>query len=93
MGLTIIFIMSGQTATISSLIYWVILGLIIFTIWIFKLSSLVILLFSFALFILAALMTTLTFTAIAEKIMRISLLGWLVGFGESVLEYFFKKHS
>lgn len=87
MGLTVIIIMRGQTSVISSLIYWMILGLIIFTILLFKLRSQVVLLFSFGLFILAALVTTLTFTSIAEKIMRISLLGWIVGFILSLIEY------
>lgn len=91
LGFSVIFVMREQTAAISSLIYWIILGLIISTIWLFKMSSQLVLLSSLLLFILAGLIATLTFTAIAEKIMRISLLGWIIGFMQATFEYYSKN--
>lgn len=91
LGSSVIFIMCRNTAPISLLIYWVILGLFIFTVFLFKLGSGAVLLFSFVLFIITGLLTTFKVEYIAEIIMRISLLGWMVGFGQAIFEYFFKK--
>src|SRR3989344_958959 len=88
LGFSVIFIMSRNPAPISLLIYWVILGLFIFTVWFLKLSSRAVLSFSFALFIIAGLLTTFTVVYGVEVILRISLLGWLIGFVQAIFEYF-----
>lgn len=90
-GIMTIFFIGRQTSHISVLVYWIILGLFIFSVSLFKLSRYFILLFTFCLFIIAGLLTTLGFGSIAEIIMRISLLGWFVGLGKGIFEYFFKK--
>lgn len=91
LGFSVIFVMSRNPVPISLLIYWVVLGLFIFTVWLLKLGSRVVLLFSFALFMIAGLLATFRIPIIAEETMRISFLGWLVGFIQAIFEYFFKK--
>lgn len=91
LGFSAIFIMSRFPTPISLLIYWIILGLFIFTAWFLKLGSRKVLLFSFALFIVAGLLTTFKIIYVAEIIMRISLLGWIVGFIQAIFEYCFKN--
>ncbi len=89
----VIVIMDRLSPPISLLIYWIILGLFILTVWFFKLSSKLVFLLSLILFLLAGLMTTLTFTFISERIIRVSFIGWLVGFGCALFEYFSQKRS
>lgn len=91
LSISVMFIMSKLTPPIASLIYWIILGIFIFTVWLFKLSSKIILLVSFTLFIVAGLLATFSFTTLAEVIMRLSLLGWLIGFSQAVFEYSYIK--
>lgn len=87
-GLVVILLVSRLNPFFSPLIYWWVLGSCIITVWIFKLSSTPVLLSSFGLFIFAAVLTTFRITNLAEVIMRLSLLGWLIGFIQSVFEYF-----
>ena len=72
-------------------LYWGVLGLFIFTIWLLKLTSKPVLLFSFVLIIIAGLFATFKINNLSETIMRISLIGWLIGFTQSFFEYIFKK--
>ena len=88
-----IFMISGFAAPIAKIIYWVILGQIIFTIWLFKLNSRVVLLASFVLFVIAGLLTTFSLTVLSEIIMRLSFLGWLIGFSQAVSEYLVQKEN
>lgn len=90
-NLSAIFIISRLSPPIASLIYWLILMLFIFTIWLFKISSKIVLPISFGLFIIAGLLTTFNLTIMAEMIMRISLLGWLIGVIQAIFEYLFEK--
>lgn len=90
-GLVAILLVSRLNPFLAPLIYWWVLGLCIITVWFFKLSSSPVLLSSFGLFIFAAILTTIRITNLAEIIMRLSLIGWLVGFTQAVLEYFSKK--
>lgn len=92
-GSIALFMLVKLSPFLKPLFYWWILGLFIIIIWLFKLPSIWSLLFSFGLFILAGLLTTFGTTNLAELIMRISLIGWLVGFTQSFLEYLFKKAS
>lgn len=93
LGAILVLFMIRLPFPIPVLIYWVILGLFIFTIWLFRLKSWLVLLLSFGAFILSATITTIGFNNMAEIVMRISLLGWLVGYIQSVYEYFFRKTS
>lgn len=92
-GSIALFVLVKLNPSLDSLFYWWILGLFIIIIWLFKLPSIWLLLFSFGLFILAGLLTTFRTAHLAELIMRISLVGWLVGFTQSFFEYLFKKTS
>lgn len=92
LGLVAVLSMSRLNPFFASLIYLWILGICIATIWLFKLSSSPILLLSFGLFILAAILTTVGITSTAEIIMRLSLIGWLIGFIQASYEYLLRKH-
>lgn len=92
-GSLALFMLVKLNPFLKSLFYWWILGLFIILIWLFKLRSIWLLLFSFGLFILAGLLTTFGLINLAELIMRISLIGWLVGFTQSFFEYLSKKTS
>lgn len=88
-----IMVVSNFTSLAENLIYWGILGLYVFTLWLLKLTSKLILLFSFALFILAGFFATFKLDDAAEKIMKVSFIGLLIGFTQSLFEYLFKKSS
>lgn len=90
-GLATILILRMLTQPFTSFIYWAILGLFISTVWLFKLKSPLVLFLSFGLFISAGILTAFKVYSIAEMIIRISLIGWLVGFVQSVFEYFSNK--
>lgn len=92
-GIASVFSISRYADPLPMLIYWVWFGLFIFTIWFLKFNSRLILLFAFGLFILAGLADIFGMDFIAEQIIRISLLGWLIGFGQSAFEYSFKKNK
>lgn len=91
LGFFIIFIISRFNFPVESIIYWITLGVLISTIWILKLSSQALLISSFIIFLVAGLLTTFKMVNQAEIIMRISLLGWLIGFAQAFLEYFLAK--
>lgn len=90
-GIAAIFILSRLANPIPVLIYWIILGLLISALWLFKLKSRFVLLLSFGLLILGGAITAFSANFIAETILRISLIGWLVGFTQSIFEYFSRK--
>ena len=79
------FIESGFS--VVSFIYWMILfgwiGLIVN----YKWSSSTSLVPALALFILGALLATIGFREIAETVMRISFIGWMVGITQALVEY------
>ncbi len=68
-------------------IYWLVLIGLIFLIWLWKRKSRFSLYSSFALFVISALIVTLGFEDIGEFIMRLSFIGLIVGFLQSLLEY------
>lgn len=86
-GIIVISIMVKQTMPIPAYIYWIILGLFIFSVWLFKLRNRFILSSSFGLFILSGLLTVFNLVVIAELIARISLLGFLIGFIQSLISH------
>lgn len=90
-GFVFILVFRRLTQPFISFIYWAILGLFISTVWIFKIKSQVVLFSAFGLFILGGIIAAFKLNSIAEIILRISLIGWLVGFIKSLVEYFFKK--
>lgn len=90
-GITALFVISRYVGSIVVLADWIILGLFIFSVSLFKLSSRFIFLFAFGLFILSGILMTLMFAEIAEVVMRFSLMGWLVGMGKYIIKYFFSE--
>lgn len=88
LGSAAVIMLSRLNPFFAHLIYWGVLGICIIVIWLFKLSSSPVLLSSFGLFIFAAILTTIGITDLAEIVMRLSLIGWLIGFIQSVFEYF-----
>lgn len=69
------------------IIYWAILVIWIIAIWVLKKNSGFSLLLAFVLFIISATLTVLTFRNLAEPIMRVSLIGWIVGIFQALIEY------
>lgn len=69
------------------IIYWAILVIWIIAIWGLKKNSGFSLLLAFVLFIISATLTVLTFRNLAEPIMRVSLIGWIVGIFQALIEY------
>ena len=78
---------TGSGFSLASSIYWMILigwiGLILK----YKLRESFSLTIAFVLFAAAAIFTTLGFISIGETIMRLSLIGWMIGIVQSVINY------
>lgn len=70
-----------------NLIYWIILICWILAIKIFKRDSNFALLPAFILFLIAASLTVLGLRNLAEPIMRVSLIGWIIGIFHALIEY------
>lgn len=69
------------------IVYWLILFIFILIIWIMKKNSGFALSIAFTLFILAAILTVFNLRNLAETFMRLSLIGWLIGILQALLEY------
>ena len=77
----------GYGLSISPFIYWWILLGWIFVVWQYKLKSIASLIFAFMLFLAAATVAVLGIRPLAEGMMRLSLLGWIVGIAQALLEF------
>lgn len=67
--------------------YWILLIVWIAIIWILKKDSGFSLLIAFSLFLISATLTVFNFRNLAETIMRVSLIGWLIGIFQALTEY------
>ena len=68
------------------LIYWWVLLFVIWLIWTFRLDSKYALWSVLFLFILSALFTSISLRGVGEVLMRLSLLGWMIGVVQSISE-------
>lgn len=82
--------LSGSGISMESLIYWWILIGWVLAIINFKWKSSVSLVPAFLFFAFGAALVTVGLDGIAEKVMRISFLGWMVGIVQALVEY--RKH-
>lgn len=69
------------------LVYLVIITLWILGIIIFKKNSNFVLIPAFILFLVSAFFTVFNLMDVAEPIMRVSLIGWIVGVFDALIEY------
>lgn len=69
------------------LIYWLILILWIVAVRIFKKKSGSTLKLAFGLFIIAATLTVFGLRNLAEPVMRVSFIGWIIGLIQALIEY------
>lgn len=76
-----------------NLLYYFILFAWIFFIWLQKKDSKPTFKTAFALFITAASLTVLGLRDLAEPIMRISFIGWLIGILQALIEYRKEVHA
>lgn len=70
--------------SVMEFIYWILLLLWLSFIISLKTKSTSTLFLAFTLFILAAVLTILRLESLAEILMRISLVGWIMGLGQSI---------
>lgn len=87
LGLHVWVKLPGAGVSFESLIYWWILIGWIFAIVNFKWGSSASLIPAFFLFVVGAALVTLGFKGIAEIIMKVSFIGWLVGITQALIEY------
>ncbi|MBI2596944.1 hypothetical protein HYW41_02195 [Candidatus Daviesbacteria bacterium] len=76
-----------QSTIFDQLFYWWILLLMIFIGLTLHFKSIFYLSSAFILFFISAILTVVGSKEIAEGVMRISLIGWLIGLIQSVVEY------
>lgn len=76
-----------KEGTFMEIVYWVILFVWIASIKILKKDSEITLKIAFILFILAAILTIVNLRNIAEPIMRVSFIGWMIGIFHALIEY------
>ena len=69
------------------LVYWLILFSWVAVIWFSKKTSNFAFYPAFVLFIIAAVLTVFGLRSLAEPIMRISFIGWLIGIFKALMEY------
>ena len=69
------------------IIYWIILIIWIIAIFIFKKDSGLTLKIALALFLVAAVLTVFNLRDLAEPIMRVSFIGWIIGIFQALREY------
>lgn len=72
---------------VEQLTYWCISIFTVFMIWNFKLGSGFMLWAAFLIFVLSGLLVLVGLNSIGETLMRLSLLGWIIGIIHSMLEY------
>ena len=70
-----------------NIVYWLILIAWIVSIRVFKKDSDITLKIALVLFTIAAILTILNLRSIAEPIMRVSFIGWLIGIFQALIEY------
>lgn len=73
--------------SVLSLIYWIMfvgwIGIIIK----FKWTSVITLTIAFTFYIVGAILVTFGFSGLAEGVLRISVIGWILGIVQALLEY------
>lgn len=69
------------------IIYWIVLFVWISVVWVLKKDSSFSLVPALFLFGLAALLTVFGLRNLAEPVMRVSFIGWLVGLSHALIEY------
>lgn len=69
------------------IIYWVILTAWIAAIWLLKKKASLSMKIALAFFVLAAILTVVGLRNLAEPLMRVSFIGWLVGIFQAIKEY------
>ncbi|MBI2600215.1 hypothetical protein HYW43_04840 [Candidatus Daviesbacteria bacterium] len=69
------------------IIYWAILAVWIIVIWTLKKKASFSMKVALGFFVLAAVLTVLTLRNLAEPLMRVSFIGWLIGILQAVWEY------
>lgn len=67
--------------------YWAILIIWILIIKVLRWDSGVSLKIAFVLFLISAALTVLTLSSVAETVMRVSFIGWLIGIFQALIEY------
>lgn len=67
------------------LYFWVVSGWI-FLVLILRLKSRITFIIVFILFLISAFLTAVSLQSVAETVMRISLIGWLMGFVQALIE-------
>lgn len=77
----------ASSFSVSSYVYWMIFLGWIFLALKFRWDSSYSFLPAFILFLIAAILATFGLNAVAETIMRMSFIGWLVGMGQALVEY------
>lgn len=70
-----------------SLIYWWVVIFVISLIWHFRLGSGFSLWLALSLFVLSALLTSISLRETGEIFMRLSFLGWIIGLIQAMIEY------
>lgn len=73
--------------SLEPFIYWLVLLSAIWLIWVFHLNSKLSLWTALSLLILSALFTSVGLGEVGETVMRLSLLGWIIGLVQRLLEY------
>lgn len=73
-------------SSLSFIYFWISLGWI-FLIILFKLRSNPTFIISFTLFFISGFLSTFNLQNLAENFMRISLIGWMIGFTQALVEY------
>lgn len=73
------------------LVYWFILFAWVAVMWFSKKTSNFALYPAFVLFLISAVLTVIGLRSLAEPVMRISFIGWLIGIFKALIEY--KKSS
>lgn len=69
------------------IIYWIILTAWIAAIWLLKKKASLSMKIALAFFVLAAILTVVGLRNLAEPLMRVSFIGWLVGIFQAIKEY------
>lgn len=69
------------------IIYWVILIFWVLILLVLKKDSSISLKIALTLFLLAAVLTVFNLQNLAEPVMRISFIGWLIGIFQALIEY------
>lgn len=69
------------------IVYWIILIVWIAMNWIYKKDSGFSMKIALACFVIAAALTVFNFRVVAEPVMKISFIGWMIGIFQAISEY------